>query len=95
MDLDEDGKDEIVVSSWDGHVRLSPGVNFINVFNRSLYTCISRKRKKLLNLIVFLALLGSVCVKAARKTLMKSTPVVRIYSKFFNAVGRSSMLLSD
>ena len=34
----------------------------------------SRKRKKQLNLTFFLAILGSVLAKAARKTLVKLTP---------------------
>ena len=33
-----------------------------------------KSAKKLLNLTVFLALLGSTCVKAARKMLVKLTP---------------------
>ena len=44
-----------------------PGVNFINVFTLSFYIRRSQKWKKLLELTVFLALLGSAQVKAARK----------------------------
>ena len=47
------------------------GVNFINVFMGRFYTCRSQTRKKLLELTVFLALLGSASVKAARKMLVK------------------------
>ena len=42
-------------------------VNFINVFTCSFYVRRSRKRKKQCYLTVFLALLGFVRVKAARK----------------------------
>ena len=49
-------------------------VNFINVFTRSFYACRSQKRKKLLELTVFFAPLGSASVKVARKMLMKLTP---------------------
>ena len=51
-----------------------PGDNFIYVFTRSFYTHRSQKRKKLLNLTAFLALLGCAFVKAARKMLVKLTP---------------------
>ena len=40
-----------------------PWVNFINVFTHSFYTCRSQKLKKLLELTVFFALLGSALVK--------------------------------
>ena len=55
-------------------VILTPGVNFINAFMQSVYARRSGKRKKLLELTVFFALLGSVCVKAARKMLVKLSP---------------------
>ena len=48
----------------------SPRVNFINVFTRSFYTPRSQKRKKLHDLTVFFALLGSAGVTAARKMLL-------------------------
>jgi len=38
------------------------------------YACRSQKRKKLLDMTVFFALLGSAGVKAARRTLIKLTP---------------------
>ena len=47
------------------------GVNFINVFTSSFYARRSRKRKKLLKCPF--ALLGSECMKAARKLLVKLT----------------------
>ena len=46
------------------------GVNFINVFTRSFYAHRSQKCKKLLDLTVFFALLGSEHVKAERKMLL-------------------------
>ena len=50
-----------------------PGVDFINIFTPSFYARRFQKRKKLLNLTVFFALLGSEHVKAACKILVKST----------------------
>ena len=52
----------------------TPGVNFINVFMHSFYAHRSQNCKKLLDLTVSFALLGSVCVKAARKMLVKLLP---------------------
>ena len=43
------------------------GVNFINMLTRSFYLLRSQKRKKLLDLTVFFALLGSAFVKAAHE----------------------------
>ena len=54
--------------SWD---------NFINVFTRSFYTRRYQKRKKLLELTDFFALLGSMSVKAARKHVDASDPLRR------------------
>ena len=54
--------------------KLTSGVNFITLFTHSFAASRSRKRKKLLNLSVFLALLGSSGLKAACKTLVKLTP---------------------
>ena len=56
------------------------GVNFINVFARSFYARRFQKQKKLLEQTVFFALLGSACVKAAHKMLVKLTP--RLFSTF-------------
>ena len=50
-------------------------VNFINMFTCSFYARRSQKRKKLLDMTVFFALLGSAHVNAASKMLMKLTPV--------------------
>ena len=71
------------------------GVNFINVFTGSFYACRSQKRKKLLNLTVFFALLGSALVKAARKMLVKLTPVCyRVYQGVRpNLIKRSEMII--
>ena len=50
------------------------GVNFINMFTRSFYTHRSQKRKRLLELTVFFALLGSAGVKAACKHVDEIDP---------------------
>ena len=55
-------------------LKLSLVVDFINLFTRSFNTCRSCKRKKLLDLTVFFALLGSAHIKAARKMMVKLTP---------------------
>ena len=62
--------------------RKRPGVNFINVFMGSFYACRSQKRKKLLELTVFLHL-GSVSIKAAHKMMVKFTPGVNLTKLFF------------
>ena len=49
------------------------GVNFINVFMCCFYTCRSQQHKKLLDLTVFFALLGSEGVIAPHKMMMKLT----------------------
>ena len=56
-------------------MKLTPGVNFINVFTSSFY---KHRSQKLLNLTVFFALSGSAHVKAARKMLVKLTPCHRL-----------------
>ena len=60
-------------------------VNFTNVITHSFYARRSQKRKKLLELTVFFALLGSTCVKAAHKMLMKMTPADERESLFLDA----------
>ena len=52
----------------------NPWVNFINVLMRSFYSRRSQKCKKLLNLTVFFALLGSGRVKAARQHIDEIDP---------------------
>jgi len=56
-------------------VQLTPGVNFINAL-RAPFTCPDPKSAiKNENLTVFFVFLGSACVKASCKTLVKLTPV--------------------
>ena len=57
--------------------------NFINVFTCRFYARRSRKLKKLLELTVLIALLGSESVKAARKMLVKLTPCFNIWTDSF------------
>ena len=57
-----------------GEIRTRTGANFINVFTHSYYESRSQKSKKLLNLTVYVALLGSTRVKAACKMIVKLTP---------------------
>ena len=59
-----------------GNHKLScrPGVNFINLFTCSFYTPRPQKCKKLLELPVFFALLGSASVKAACKHVGEIDP---------------------
>ena len=71
--------DQIVALTTE-HTR-SPEVNFTNVFTRSFYARRSRKRKQLLDLTVVFALLGSECVKAAHKMMVKLTPTCHIQRK--------------
>ena len=52
---------------------MPPGVNFINLFTHSFYARRSQKRKKAAWVDCFFAILGSACVKAARKMLVKLT----------------------
>ena len=47
------------------------GVNFTNVLQAAFTLADPESAKKLLDLTVFLALMGSAHVKAARRTLMK------------------------
>ena len=63
----------IIVTYSSVLVGVHPGVNFINMFTRSFYARRSQKCKKLLDLSVFFALLGSARVKDARKMLVKLT----------------------
>jgi hypothetical protein len=63
-----------------------PGVNFINIL-QAAFTCADpNSAKKIVKLSVFCALSGSVCTKAACKTLLKLTPdVINQVSKAFFA----------
>ncbi len=64
----------------------TPGLNFTNIFKLSFYARRSRKRKKTDDLTVFFMLLGSVSVKAVRRTLMKLSPALA--PSFINPVLR-------
>jgi len=55
-------------------VLLGSGLNFTNTFTLSYYARRSRKSKKTDDLTVFFTLLGSVRIKAVRRTLMKLSP---------------------
>ena len=56
--------------SWVG---LAPGVNFTNILLAAFTRADPKSAKKLLNLNVFFALLGSTSAKAACRTLVKLT----------------------
>ncbi len=64
-------------------VKLTPGINFINVLGAAFTHANPKSKKKAEDLTVFLALLGSACVEALCKTLMKSTTGVN----FINILG--------
>ena len=72
-----------VIDGWWRHEELEAlGVNFINMLTSSFYSSRSQKRKKLLNLTVFFALLEPVHVKAARKILVNLNPVEDLVQRF-------------
>ena len=71
-----------LVSEQNNTAYLSSGVNFINVLTSYFYARRSQKRKKLLNLTVFFALLGSARVKAACRMMVKLTPGVNTTKLF-------------
>ena len=52
----------------------TPGVNFTNVLQAAFTLADPKSAKKSLKLSSFIALLGSVRVKAVRRTLVKLTP---------------------
>ena len=54
--------------------KFSLGVNFTNVLRAAFTLTDPKSAKKLLNLTVFFALLGSTIAKAAHRTLVKLTP---------------------
>jgi len=80
-------------------VKLTPGVNFINVL-RTAFTLVDPKRVKKIQLshMYLLTLAGSASVKAVRRTLMKLSPGVNFinYSSTTSvkAVRRTLMKLS-
>ena len=75
-----------VCSIWNERVaqssletRIHPGFDFINVL-REAFTLVDPKSvKKIDNLTVFFTLLGSLRVKAVRRTLMKLSPGFTVY----------------
>jgi len=50
------------------------GVNFINVLQTAFRCPDPKSTKRLTSLLYFFPLLGSACIKAAHKVLMKLTP---------------------
>jgi len=55
-------------------VKLTPGVNFINVLQAPFMRLDPESAKNTDGLTVFFALLGSACEKAASRKVMKLTP---------------------
>jgi len=74
-------------------VKLTPGVDFTNMFTRSFYACRSQKRKILVKPSVFFVLVGSVCIKVACKMLVKLT-LGSGHVTFWNLIGRDEAGLS-
>ena len=75
----------IVVSQSKRRCKTStPGVNFTNILRAAFTREDPKIAKELLNLIVFFALLGSLCKKAARRTLVKLTTARRPRSSRFS-----------
>jgi len=56
--------------------RSPPGVNYTNIFTRRFYKRSSQKHKSQSSCQYLFTLLGSACVKAVRRTLMKLSPGV-------------------
>ena len=52
----------------------NPWVNFTNILQAAFTLTDPKRAKKTVKLSSFLALLGSACVKATRRTLVKFTP---------------------
>jgi len=57
-------------------MKLTPGVNFINILHTAFTLVDPNSLNKIDNLTVFFTLLGSACVKAVHRTLMKLSPGV-------------------
>ncbi len=80
-------------------MKLSPGVNFINVLQTAFLCTDPKSAKKNDNLTVFFVLLGSGHVKAASRMLMKVTPEFWdsfrgcSYEIWLSAVNRDSLLV--
>jgi len=60
-------------------MKLTPGVNFINILRKALACKDPKSAKKTDGLTVFFALLGSAHIKAFCKMLMKLTPGVKTF----------------
>jgi len=79
-------------------MKLTPGLNFINILRAAFARPDPERAKKTNNLTVYFALLGYACAKAAHRMLMKLTPerydaqvfilnnqnVVSIFNKFLH-----------
>jgi len=61
------------------HVFL-PGVDFTNILHKASALTDPKSAKNTVKLSVFFVLLGSVCLKAAHKTLIKLTPGINFIS---------------
>ena len=77
--------------SWNFYV--CPWVNFTNILRAAFTRADPQSAKKLLNLTVFFALLGSGRVKAACRTLVKLTPRCRCQTLHFKD-GNSDFIYS-
>ena len=64
-----------------------PGVNFTNILHAAFTYADLKSTKNTVKLTVFYALLGSACVKAARKMLVKLTPGANAIKKFTPSLG--------
>ncbi len=59
---------------------VTSGVNFINILRTAFPLVDPKSVKKIDNLTVFFTLLGSARLKAVRRTLMKLSPTLSLYS---------------
>jgi len=62
-------------------MKLTPGVDLINILLKAFACADPKNSKRYWQLDWILTLLGSLCIKAARKMLMKLTPCNRIFSR--------------
>jgi len=63
-------------AAWRTMMKLTPRVNFTNIFTQRFYARSSQKRKSQSSRQYLFTLLGSARVKAVRRTLMKLSPSV-------------------
>jgi len=68
-------------------VEVTPGVDFINVLRAALARADPKSTKNTVKSSGFFALLGSSCVKAAHRTLLKFTPGANTTKKFTPSLG--------